>query len=192
MKLVIASNNAKKRQEIAAILADLGIHCVPAQATRFVPVREDGDSFAENARLKAEAFAQANGLPALADDSGLCVEALGGAPGVHSSRYAGPHASDRDNCQKLLQAMRGQQNRRAWFECAMHLAFVDGRPPLTAHGRVEGMILETPVGDGGFGYDPLFYAPELGKPFALASAKEKASVSHRARALHALVRLLNR
>ncbi|RMH62319.1 MAG: RdgB/HAM1 family non-canonical purine NTP pyrophosphatase [Zetaproteobacteria bacterium] len=190
MKLVIASNNTKKRQEIVAILATVGVRCVAAHDTRFVPVQEIGTSFAENARLKAKSFAQANGLPALADDSGLCVQALNGAPGIYSSRFAGPSATDEDNCRKLLDAMRGKQDRRAYFICAVHLAFPDGRAPITSEGRVEGFILEACAGQGGFGYDPLFFSPELNKPFALASDEEKASVSHRGRALRALVQQL--
>ena len=190
MKLVIASNNAKKRAEIAAILTHPGLEPVPAAETRFVDVVEDGLTFAENARKKAETFAMANGMPALADDSGLCVEALNGAPGVYSSRYAGEHASDEDNYRKLLAEMRSISDRRASFVCALHLAFPDGCPPLTACGRVDGEILAQPCGHQGFGYDPVFFCPELDKPFALATPEEKASVSHRGRALQQLLNIL--
>ncbi|MDX8383016.1 MAG: RdgB/HAM1 family non-canonical purine NTP pyrophosphatase [Ghiorsea sp.] len=189
-KLVIASNNAKKRQEIEAILADLSIQVLPAAQTIFVDVLEDGETFAENAKKKAIAFMQANKLPALADDSGLCVNALNGAPGVYSARFAGEQASDSDNNSKLLQAMDGETQREAHFVCALHLAFPDSVKPqendLTAQGSASGVIIEQHAGDTGFGYDPLFFSSELGKTFAQASAKEKSSVSHRGRALRLL------
>jgi XTP/dITP diphosphohydrolase len=190
MQLVIASNNIKKRREITEILGALGIEILPVEETTFVPVVEDGDAFAANARKKAEAFAHANNHPALADDSGLCVNALGGAPGVYSSRYAGGLDGGRDNDTannaKLLRELAGQTNRKAYFTCHLHLAFPDGSAPLTTEGHVDGEILTEPDGDRGFGYDPLFFCPELGKSFASASAEEKASVSHRGRALRAL------
>jgi XTP/dITP diphosphohydrolase len=190
MHLVIASNNAKKRAEIARILAGLAFDILPPEATRFVNVVEDGDSFAANARKKAEAFAAANGCPALADDSGLIVDALDGAPGVYSSRYAGPHADDAANNAKLLAAMQGRTDRHARFACALHLAWPDGKKAVTAEGTVEGMIAEAPEGTAGFGYDPLFFCPELGKRFAAASPEEKAAVSHRGRALRLLAERL--
>jgi len=186
MQLVIASNNKKKRREIKSILGALGIGFVPAEQTRFVDVTEDGATFAANAGKKASAFAAANGLPALADDSGLMVEALGGAPGVYSSRYAGKAASDADNNVKLLKDMKGIRKRDARFVCALHLAFPGTEAPVTAEGCVDGRILDSPDGNAGFGYDPLFYCLELGKSFARATAEEKARVSHRGRALQAL------
>ncbi len=183
MRICIASNNAKKRKEIEAILNSLEIEIVPAADTRFTDVLEDGDSFAANAQKKAEAFAQLNHLPALADDSGLCVDALNGAPGIYSSRYAGESANDAENNAKLLHELKDQHDRSAHFACAIHLAFPDASAPITAEGQVNGQILETPDGDKGFGYDPIFFCPELGKSFANATAAEKASVSHRGRAL---------
>jgi len=183
MRMVIASNNAKKRREIVAILSDLGIEVVSADATAFVYVDEDGETFAENAAKKAEAFAYANKLPALADDSGLCVDALDGDPGVFSSRYAGEHASDADNNDKLLTEMKPAEDRSAYFICALHLAFPNEQKPITAQGRVDGVIMDSLDGSEGFGYDPLFYSTELEKRFAHATAEEKASVSHRGRAL---------
>ena len=191
MKLVIASNNEKKRAEIADILSDTGIEIIPIDQTVFVDVIEDGGSFAENARIKAEAFTQANQTSALADDSGLCVDALDGAPGVYSSRYAGKHASDADNNAKLLAELADQPNKNAHFFCAIHLSFADGRTPITASGDVQGIILEKPEGTGGFGYDPLFFCPELGKSFAMADPAEKARVSHRGRALRKLAKKLD-
>jgi len=189
MRLVIASNNAKKRKEIAAILGNLGIEIVALEDTASIDVEENADSFAGNARLKAEAFAAANQCAALADDSGLCVDALHGAPGVYSSRFAGANASDADNNKKLLRDLQGIEKRSARFACALHLALPDGRS-LTAEGSVEGIIRRSPEGHSGFGYDPLFFCPELGKVFAEAAAEEKASVSHRGRALRKLADLL--
>jgi len=187
---VVASNNRKKRQEIASILSGVGVVVVPPAETVMVAVTEDGDTFAANAAKKAEAFAAANHLPALADDSGLCVDALGGAPGIYSSRYGGSDGDDAANNARLLREMEGEQARHAHFVCHLHLAFVDGRPPLQAEGRVDGTILHAPFGDGGFGYDPLFHCDELGIAFALATAEQKASVSHRGRALRDLARQL--
>ncbi len=186
MKLVVASNNPKKRAEIATILGSLDIEIVAPENTVFVDVIEDADSFVGNARKKAEAFATANGLPALADDSGLCVEALDGDPGVWSARFAGPDANDADNNRKLLTELEGQSNRSAYFCCALHLAVPDSDQTFTAEGKVYGEILTQSAGCSGFGYDPLFFCPELGKAFAEATPEEKASVSHRGRALRAL------
>jgi len=190
MQLVIASNNAKKRAEIAAILGTLGIDILPAEKTIFVEVEEDAGSFAGNARKKAEAFAAANRCAALADDSGLCVDALDCAPGVYSARFAGVNTSDADNNTKLLHDMSGINMRAAHFACAIHLCLPGGRS-LQAEGRVDGVIRDHVSGSYGFGYDPLFYCPELGKVFADATVAEKASVSHRGRALRALRELLS-
>ncbi|PCI03787.1 MAG: non-canonical purine NTP pyrophosphatase, RdgB/HAM1 family [Zetaproteobacteria bacterium] len=184
-KLVIASNNKKKRAEIEAILSNLGIEVVPAEQTIFVDVVEDAGSFAGNAKKKADAFKAANGCAALADDSGLCVTALNNAPGVYSARFAGEHASDSDNNSKLLHDLQGLKDRTAYFICALHLSLPDGSK-ITAEGRVEGLILEAQTGDTGFGYDPLFFCPELDKTFAQSSPQEKAAISHRGRALRAL------
>jgi len=190
MKLVVASNNTKKRIEIAAILGELGIELVAAADTVFVDVIEDASTFAGNARKKAEAFAAANGLPALADDSGLCVDALNGAPGIYSARFAGPDATDADNNRKLLTDLAGYANRSARFRCAVHLTVPDREQAFSAEGEVQGEILAQAVGAGGFGYDPLFFCPELGKAFAECRPEEKASVSHRGRALRALAEQL--
>jgi len=187
---VVASSNVKKRHEIEGVLASLGMALLPAEATIFVDVDEDQDSFTGNARKKAEAFAQANGKPALADDSGLCVDALHGEPGIYSARFAGEHSSDTENNQKLLTLMQGQANRQAYFMCALHVAFPDDSQSLSCEGRVDGVILNKAVGTSGFGYDPLFFCPELNKAFALATPEEKASVSHRGRALRALLQVL--
>ncbi len=183
MKIVLASNNAKKRKELASILADLGIELVAADKTLSVDVTEDGKTFADNARKKAEAFAAANRLPALADDSGLCVDALDGAPGVYSSRYAGESAADADNNSKLLRELEGVENRSAHFICSLCLAFPDGRSTISAEGKTDGAILKEADGEQGFGYDPLFFSFDLKKSFASSTPEEKASVSHRGRAL---------
>ncbi len=190
MKLVVASNNAKKRHEIETILTGLDIELVPAEETVFVDVVEDADTFTGNARKKADAFAAANACAALADDSGLCVDALDGSPGIFSSRFAGEHATDADNNARLLRELDGIQDREAHFACALHLSFTDDHPPLTASGCVDGEIMHAASGHTGFGYDPLFFCPELGKAFADATAAEKASVSHRGRALRNLAQQL--
>ena len=193
MKIVVASNNKKKRAEIQAILGALGIELVSPEQTISVEVVEDADSFAGNAKKKADAFAKANGTPALADDSGLCVDVLNGAPGIYSARFAGENATDADNNIKLLADLNGTEERSAHFVCALHLAFPDSSSPLTAEGSVDGSILRELSGNTGFGYDPLFYFPELGKAFADSTPEEKASVSHRGRALRAMAeRLKNR
>ncbi|MDX8392458.1 MAG: RdgB/HAM1 family non-canonical purine NTP pyrophosphatase [Mariprofundaceae bacterium] len=191
MKLVIASNNTKKRREIKAILGTLGITIVAPEDTAFVDVEENGITFAENAQKKAAAFAKANGCAALGDDSGLCVDALSGAPGIYSSRFAGEHATDDQNNARLLADLQGQEKRSAYFMCAIHLQYADGRF-LCAEGRVNGEIRENPRGTTGFGYDPLFFCPQLDKVFAEATADEKASVSHRGRALRLLAEKLKR
>jgi len=190
MKLVLASNNAKKRTEIATIMGALGIELLAAEDTIFVDVIEDADTFAGNAQKKAEAFAKANQCPAIADDSGLCVDALGGAPGVYSARFAGESATDADNNLKLLSELHAHQSRAAHFICHLYLAFPNDDKNVQAEGKVSGHILEQASGASGFGYDPLFFCPELGKAFADATAVEKASVSHRGRALRALAEQL--
>jgi XTP/dITP diphosphohydrolase len=190
MKLIVASNNAKKRKEIAGILNALGIKLVEPEETTFVDVIEDANSFAGNARKKAAAFAKANHLPALADDSGLCVDALDGAPGIYSARFAAPDASDSDNNRKLQAELEMHNNRSAHFTCALHLAFPESEETFTAEGQVNGEILNQAEGSGGFGYDPLFFCPELGKTFANSTPEEKASVSHRGRALRKLAEKL--
>jgi len=191
MQIVVASNNIKKRAEIQRILGALDIELVAAEDTIAVDVTEDADSFAGNAKKKADAFAKANGRPALADDSGLCVDALSGAPGIYSARFAGEGATDADNNKKLLTDLNGIEERSAHFICALYLAFPDNSSAaLIAQGQVDGSILTKAVGSYGFGYDPLFYSPELGKAFADATPEEKASVSHRGRALRSLAEQL--
>lgn len=186
MRLVIASNNAKKRREITAVFYCPELTIIPVTDTIHIDVIEDGLTFAANARKKAESFAKANACAALADDSGLCVDALGGEPGIYSARFAGEPCDDAANNQRLLASLAGQCHRQAHFICHICLVLPEHKLCLSAEGRVEGYILDSLDGHQGFGYDPLFFSTELGKSFASASATEKASVSHRGRALRAI------
>mgnify|MGYP000067100932 CR=1 FL=1 len=182
MKVVAATGNAHKLREMRAIFPAWEI-LSEGQAGFTGEVEETGETFAENALLKARTVCRATGLPALADDSGLCVDALGGAPGVRSARYSG--GGDAENRALLLKNLSGIQSRAAHFSCAVALVFPDGRETV-AEGRTEGEILHEERGAGGFGYDSLFYSFDLKKSFAEATEAEKNSVSHRARALAAL------
>ncbi len=184
--LVMATRNKGKSDEIKAILKDFPVEIRDLNDFGPIPeVEEDGDSFEENAYKKAAFTAKVLGLPALADDSGLEVEALGGRPGVHSARFAGPDASDEENNAKLLEEMKGITNRRARFCCVISIAVPTGFA-LTYEGTCEGEILEEPRGSNGFGYDPLFYYPPAGKTFAEMTMEEKSRVSHRGKALDEL------
>ncbi len=184
--LVLATRNAGKTAEIRDLLT--GFPIVIKNLEDFgptPPVVEDGDSFDENAYKKSSFVARILGLPALADDSGLVVPALGGAPGIHSARWAGENATDRQRCEKLLAELKGKADRRAAFECVLSLAVPTGAA-LTYEGRCEGLIAEAPSGENGFGYDPVFYYPPLKKTFAQLSREEKSRVSHRGLALREL------
>ena len=183
IELVIATRNKGKTAEIRDMLKDFPVRIQNLDDFGPIPdVREDGLTFDENAYKKASFTARILGLPALADDSGLLVEALGGAPGVHSARYAGPNASDEGRCSKLLKEMAGIENRSAAFECVISIAVPTG-PALTYEGRCEGVIAKQAKGTNGFGYDPVFFYPPLGKTFAELTLKEKSRVSHRGKAL---------
>ena len=190
-QLLIATGNAHKIEEIRQILQDCGVEVEQLLCLKDIPgyqaPEEDGDSFQANAAIKAQAAAQSSGLPALADDSGLTVQALDGAPGIYSARYAGSQQDDAANRAKLLQAMDkipdGQ--RQAAFVCAVALALPGGETILR-EAHVSGEITRSEQGAGGFGYDSLFYLPELGKTMAQLSPEEKNGLSHRARALAAL------
>ena len=184
--LVIASGNAGKVREFGALLADLGLHTQPQPEG--LEVDETGSTFAENARIKAQAVARATGCWALADDSGLSVDALGGAPGVHSARYAD---SDSARIERLLRelAEAGAQepaSRSAHFTAALALANPEGEIVLEVEGLCPGQILEAPRGEGGFGYDPVFFVPEAGLTFAEMPHSQKAELGHRGRAFAAL------
>lgn len=183
LTLVIATGNPGKTAEIRDLLKGFPINIKNLEDFGpLPPVVEDGDTFDENAYKKASFVSKILGLPALADDSGLVVEALGGAPGVYSARYAGENASDRQRYTKLLDEMKGQTNRRAAFECVLSLAVPTGAA-LTYEARCEGVIAEKPAGDGGFGYDPVFYYPPLKKTFGELSREAKSRISHRGKAL---------
>jgi XTP/dITP diphosphohydrolase len=181
--IVLATRNEGKVRELREILRDYPVDL--RSLNDFGPIPEaveDGASFDENAYKKAYFTAKILGLPAMADDSGLVVPALGGAPGVYSARYAGEKATDADNIKKLLAEMAEQSDRRAAFECVISVAVPSG-PALTYEGRCEGEITREPKGEGGFGYDPVFYSAELGKTFAESTMDEKNRVSHRGRAM---------
>lgn len=189
-KFVLATHNPGKLAEMRAILSTLGVEAVsPAEAGVEVDVEETGTTFAENAMLKAKAVCAAAGLPAIADDSGLCVDALNGGPGVYSARYGGEGLDDRGRRMLLLRSMRGQTTRAAHFTCAVACAFPNG-DTLTAEGRCDGAIAFAPLGEGGFGYDPVFLIPEKGKTFGQLSPEEKSAISHRGKALAAFAEKL--
>lgn len=183
-KLIVATGNLHKLREICEIFADTEVVSA-AEAGFKEDTPETGESFEENALIKARAAAKALGLPALADDSGLCVDALGGAPGIFSARYSGEHGNDKANREKLLKELTGNKRRRARFRCAVALCFPNGKE-ITAIGETCGEILQEETGSNGFGYDSLFFSDDLQKSFGEASDKEKNAVSHRGRALNAL------
>ena len=181
--LVLATRNPGKAREIRGLLRDFPVEIKNLEDFGPVPeAEEDGTTFDENAYKKASLTAKILGLPALADDSGLEVEALGGLPGVLSARYAGPSATDDEKNAKLLREMEEKANRAAAFVCVISIAVPAG-VALTYEGRCEGLIAEAPAGANGFGYDPVFYYPPLKRTFAQLSAEEKNRVSHRGKAL---------
>ena len=187
-QLVIASGNAGKLREIARILAPLGIEAVPQSQFNVPDCPEPYVTFVENCLAKARHASPHSGLPALADDSGICVEALGGAPGVQSARYAGEPKSDASNNDKLIAALANETNRRAHYTCVMvYVRHPDDPEPVIAEGRWFGEIIDTPRGEGGFGYDPYFLVPEFGKTGAELDADTKNTISHRGKALRDLV-----
>ncbi|NMF89183.1 RdgB/HAM1 family non-canonical purine NTP pyrophosphatase [Aromatoleum petrolei] len=190
-RLVLASNNAKKATEMAALLAPLGIEVVPQSAFDIPEAEEPHNTFVENALAKARHAAKMSGLPAIADDSGLCVMALGGAPGVQSARYAGEPKSDARNNALLTERLAGVSDRRAFFYSVVVLVrHAEDPRPLIADGEWHGAILDAPRGEAGFGYDPLFYVPQLGQTAAELDAKLKNTLSHRGAAMrHLLSRL---
>ena len=192
-KIVLASGNPGKRREIEKILADFDIEIVPQSDFGVTEADEPGTTFIENALIKARHAADATGLPAIADDSGLAVDALDGRPGVYSARYAGPDATDADNNERLLAELSGvpEAERGAAFHCVACFVRPGGRDPVIAEGEWRGRILEAPVGDGGFGYDPLFFVAETGCSSAQLAAAEKNRRSHRGKALRELARKLH-
>jgi len=192
-KLVLASNNPGKLKEFQRMLAPFGIEVLTQSQLGISEAEEPHGTFVENALAKARHVSRASGLPALADDSGICVEALGGAPGVLSARYAGEPKSDARNNAKLLQMMQGVADRRAHYYCVLVLMrHADDPQPLIAEGEWHGEIAQAERGDGGFGYDPLFWLPEQGRMSAELSHDEKAKISHRAQALRILLQRLQK
>lgn len=181
--LVIATTNQNKLKEFKEILKDLNIEVRSLADFGPIPeIIEDGKTFDDNAYKKAWYTARYLGLPAIADDSGLVVDALDGAPGVYSARYAGENATDAENVTKLLSELDGVENRKAHFQCVLSIAVPSG-PALTYEGDCEGIIIDERRGDNGFGYDPIFYFEEYNKTFAELSSEEKHRVSHRGKAL---------
>ncbi len=192
MKVIAATNNKGKVKEIKAILGQINIEVISqSEAGIDIEVEENGTSFAENALIKARAINRITNLPVVADDSGLCVDSLGGAPGIYSARYAGEGATDVDRIEKLLSEMKGKENRDAHFTSAA--AFVlNNDEEYVAEGNVYGKILDKPYGNGGFGYDPVFYSNELEKTFGEATEDEKNKISHRYRAFMKLKEILEK
>ena len=188
MKILAATNNAHKISEFSEILSPLGIAVVsPHSLGISADPEENGTTFEENARIKAQAFLEKAGLPVLADDSGLEVKALDGAPGVHSARYA--YGSDMDRVHKLLNALCEKADRSARFVSVLALALPDGRI-LTARGECPGLLSHKPIGETGFGYDPVFFVEQYGKTFAELTSKQKNKISHRGKAFEALKKQL--
>ena len=195
-RLVLASSNPGKLREFRQMLAPLGIEVVPQSELGITEAEEPHETFVENALAKARHASSGSGLPAFADDSGICVDALGGAPGVQSARYAGDVAGGREdqdarNNRKLLAALEGRPDRRAHYYCVIVLARHANDPePLIAEGRWHGEVIAAPRGAGGFGYDPYFLLPELGRTAAELMPDEKNAVSHRGQAMRRLVEML--
>lgn len=190
MRIVIATANPAKLEELRSLLAPLDAGLLPRTAFSSEEIPETGLSFVENALIKARHAAKVAGLPAIADDSGIEVDALRGAPGIYSARYAGAQASDDDNLQKLLNELRGvpEAQRTARYRCVVvYMRHAEDPFPLICDGTWEGVITMTPRGSGGFGYDPIFYLPELRLTAAELSAEEKNRLSHRGQALRCLL-----
>lgn len=187
-KLVIASGNQGKLREINALLSPLAIEVLPQSSFDVPEASEPFCTFVENALLKARHASQHTGLPALADDSGICVNALNGNPGVQSARFAGEPRSDARNNQKLIETLKDEADKSAYYYCIIVLVrYPDDPQPIIVDGAWHGKIISQPKGEGGFGYDPYFFLPELGKTAAELSAEQKNTISHRGKALAKLV-----
>lgn len=190
-KIVIASNNSGKLKEIQQLLVPLDIEVIPQSSLGVTEIEEPYGTFVENALAKACHASRATGLPALADDSGICVNILGGAPGVFSARYAGAPKSDERNNQKLIDILRNQSNRRAYYYCIIVLVrHAEDPQPIIVDSSWHGEIILEPRGEGGFGYDPYFFLPELRKTAAELSMEQKNRISHRGKALKKLSEFL--
>ena len=186
MRIIAATQNAGKIKEIERIFGDLGVEVISQHQAGFdIDIEETGDSFEKNSLIKARSVSLLCDDIVMADDSGLCIDALDGRPGIYSARYAGENATDAEKIQKVLTEMQGIKNRSAKFVTAVAVILPDGTELVTT-GEVKGEILNEPEGENGFGYDPIFYCTELGKTFANADMEEKNSVSHRGRALKSM------
>jgi XTP/dITP diphosphohydrolase len=187
-RLILASNNAGKLKEFAQLLGPIGFELHPQGEFNVPEAEEPFGTFVENALQKARHAARLTGLPALADDSGVCVNALGGAPGVHSARFAGEPKSDARNNEKLIADLAAHADKSAYYYCVLvYVRHVDDPQPVIADGVWRGQIVDSPRGAGGFGYDPHFLLPEFGRTAAELAPEEKNAVSHRGQALRALV-----
>ena len=192
MDLILATRNQGKIDEMRPMLADVGFNLVNQSDTNIPSPVEDGETFVENALIKARAVSAATGLPSIADDSGLVVSALGGAPGIFSARYAGEAATDADNNARLLNELAPHADRSAYFFCCMvFMRSAKDPTPFIATGRWHGEILTEPKGDGGFGYDPLFWVPERKKSAAQLAKADKNSISHRGQACAVMLKSLS-
>jgi XTP/dITP diphosphohydrolase len=191
-RLILASNNAGKLKEFAQLLAPIGFELHPQGEFDVPEAEEPFGTFVENALQKARHAARLTGLPALADDSGVCVNALGGAPGVYSARYAGEPKSDARNNEKLVRDLAEHADKSAYYYCVLvYVRHADDPQPVIADGIWRGQIVDTPRGEGGFGYDPYFLIPALGKTTAELAPSEKNAISHRGQAIRALVAKLD-
>lgn len=189
MKVVLASGNKGKLQELGALLAHSGLELIPQASLGIADAVEDGHTFVENAFIKARHAAKLSGLPALADDSGLIIDALGGAPGLISAHYAGVHGDSAGNIAKVLREIEGvpvDQRTARFYCCLVLLRHAEDPQPLIAEGEWPGVILDAPRGAHGFGYDPIFFDPAMNRGAAEMSAEEKNPISHRGRALSVL------
>ena len=190
-RLILASNNAGKLKEFAELLGPIGFELHPQGEFNVPEAEEPFGTFVENALAKARHAARLTGLPALADDSGVCVNALGGAPGVHSARFAGEPKSDARNNEKLIQELANHADKSAYYYCVLvYVRHADDPQPVIADGVWRGRIIDTPRGANGFGYDPYFLLPDFGRTAAELEPSEKNAVSHRGQALRALVEKL--
>lgn len=190
MRIIAATGNVGKIREIKKIFSDDNVEIISMGELGIdIDIEENGTTFEENSLIKARTIAKMTGEIALADDSGLCVDALGGAPGIYSARYAGDDATDEERIEKLLKELSDEENRNAKFVSVIAVVFPDGRE-MTASGEVKGKIAYEIFGNGGFGYDPVFISDELGKTFGQATADEKNKISHRARAIKKMYQMM--
>lgn len=192
-KVVLATGNAGKVRELASLLNDFGLDVIAQTDLGVDSAEETGLTFIENAIIKARHAAQVTGLPAIADDSGLAVDALGGAPGIYSARYSGVDATDQQNLEKLLVALKDipDEQRTAQFHCVLvYMRHAEDPTPIVCHGSWPGVITHEAAGNGGFGYDPIFFVPTEGKTAAELTREEKSAISHRGRALKLLLEAL--